>query len=1622
MSKDGTAWTDAGAVRTKRKRRKVVLLILGSFVLLVGGLVVFAPAIASVFAGSIVASKGSEAISGSIDVRSVSLSWFGPQRVHGLRVLDGSGTRIADVDVSADVGLMALAFGGRDLGTIGVKGHAMVRRDAAGRINLLDALIAPSAEIKPEARPGGGGGAGTPKQASVPAKLRAKLNLDALNVTYADPAIEAAGLRYVTLSPIKGSGAFAPGSPITLKLESSLGSEDRTGRTAGAGAIGMNVSIADLVGADGVVDDRKAVLDATVTLTRLDAALADVLLDVPMDLSRAFGSPVSGTIAAKGKFDALAIDVDVSAQHVKVAGAVDVRSDAISSRKGIRASLSKEALEAIDRAWLTEVTAGSLDVQAMPGVTIEVSEFVYPLAPASLGFAGVRAQVDVTPMEAVVRFGEDEASVRRVSTSALLLKLESATLAESARATGSVGFEVNGRAGGQLNLDLLANGLVDDRGILREDGLQGVTGSMAVTGVDTAVLQPFVAASGVNLQQEVGPTLTVRGDVGRVMEGVSRFAGLVESTNVNGEIHLLLEGSTLRSDDPAGELRIGTLGPLLTRLFEASGVVVEQGGSVEAHLQHLLVNVESMLAGATVGPTDVEVRAEVMLGPTSGTMLVDGRRVSYAINQVGALMEFAGPARAARIRSVASGKFDGQPAGQAAAEFRIDGVVGNEGGWSFGFPSAVVGRAELVGVSTAIAEPFLRASGVDAGALVGPTVDLELEAASLGGGTTQIKLGLTSERLLADGAFLLREEAVSLDPAGFTLSHAGLGELLGSMVDLGEQASIRREGGSLEFSLSRFVLPLDRATRQPLIERLDLASRVAVRTVFVDLPGVEQRMAPELRQIVLNTRVRPGEVFKTDITAVLYNERQQIRGAGEIEVPGLMAALGGGEWAVPALSPRGKVSFAEIPASLLAQLIRLGNIEGIDANALAADIAGANFSVNATVESSAVTVAAVSAKGERLDLNAKATMSDKPIEAEFGAEVRLSRPSMEQVMRAFLPEMADTVRVSGATALRAQGTLKNGREVDLTASTSALTLEGLDASALRVTTNAKTRLVLREADDTTSAMPITVNAQSTIENAERARIGEIRADVATTIGAEVAGPVRGNVVATGLRTAWADRLLGSDDLYQGLLGDTVGVNAEASVDAATESTKVVATFTAPALREMSAVHATMRSGAIVLDRPVTAKWRGDERWISRRFAQSMGDKAPSVTGGVELDLDVRQLSLPSSERAVEGIGFAVDMVARVPQFDVVLPGGQKRAFRRLLVTAKSDRPGTMVDAEVSADVQLDAANAARAVDLKAQVMSLAQGGVLTPDKAYLNANGSIRHIPTSLVDALSGMNGWLTEMLGNEIQGELAVVRAPLEGGTISLEARTPTASTKITGSFRDDRADGVLENGFLVIDSGSYMQLSEIRQAFSKRVFGVVPIFAGVEKRDGAQAPSRIDISSARIPMSGAIEDMAFVLKASPGSLRYTLGGPIEGALKLTGQRALGEIGGDISPFDVSMAKGVVNYDNLAVPLGEFTFTSRGDIDVVKQRKNLLVMMPAGAFAVEAFGITGLAREFINGNVMVPMTNAGALDASRWTPDFSKATGDLFKPERLLDDAVKRGIQDLLRGNRGGGSGGGGG
>ena len=335
-----------------------------------------------------------------------------------------------------------------------------------------------------------------------------------------------------------------------------------------------------------------------------------------------------------------------------------------------------------------------------------------------------------------------------------------------------------------------------------------------------------------------------------------------------------------------------------------------------------------------------------------------------------------------------------------------------------------------------------------------------------------------------------------------------------------------------------------------------------------------------------------------------------------------------------------------------------------------------------------------------------------------------------------------------------------------------------------------------------------------------------------------------------------------------------------------------------------------------------------------------------------------------------------------------------------------------------------AGGAARAASERAQITGridrLAdRRGVPTPESAQITATGAFPALPTPIIDALAKQGGLLTEALGPTISVQLQAQNLSTQGGTLRASATSERAQATIGGR---------VENGAFVQSEPTQVTMRIITPSLTQRLGGSLPVVGTLEKR-AEDEPGVVRAENLTLPIDGDLSKLNGRVTIDPGIARFTTSGGFQSLLKVAGQRQEGLLGRKIEPFVVNIQRGVLSYDRFGLPLGEFSIETTGSVDLVNRRMDLVTYVPffaltdevAGSLSTNLAGAIGQFPGGVDRATLVPLRTSGSFGAPKtevatglFVQQFGKSL--LETPGRLVDDVIRKRLEDLLRPREGGG------
>lgn len=551
---DEEGWASGtGMDRASRRRRIwkwVIFSTLGAVVLGAVVLVIMLPTIAGWIAPGMIRSAAAEQIEGSVEVEDLSLSWGGPQRVGKLTLRDPKGKDVAEVSVTVPVGLWGLIRGNYDLGEVNVAAAAVIVRSKDGTTNLERAIAKNKNAPPPSKDP-----------AKVPGTLSAVIKLDDLVVAIED---EATG-RKGKLRKIDGTIDVAVGKPVKIKLGAMVEGASRDD----AGSMLIEAKVSKWSDDAGEITSKKMALEAASNFERLPAGFFEALTG-RADLLETWGDRYGLKADAKWTGD-LAGEGTVNASWTSAGTTGGVQMIVGNGRASVSTPgdqplrLMSSALKRLAGAT---INAGSgtqtVQIERWPEVTLKLEGVGIPLAErGGLGaFVSRTSDPEIGKLAGEITldvgaFGgkvvaTPGAPARALEVAPIRVTLSTSELMKQARLGASGRATIDGLSAGALSGELTLGGFFGRYGGVKPSNAS-IDGTLALTQVSSALLEPLMEGAGIKPTEDFGPTLDVRLTGQRSGEkGEPAATVKIESAALNGQARVVLAQDVIKIEPIAG--------------------------------------------------------------------------------------------------------------------------------------------------------------------------------------------------------------------------------------------------------------------------------------------------------------------------------------------------------------------------------------------------------------------------------------------------------------------------------------------------------------------------------------------------------------------------------------------------------------------------------------------------------------------------------------------------------------------------------------------------------------------------------------------------------------------------------------------------------------------------------------------------------------------------------------------------------------------------------------------------------------------------------------------------------------------------------------------------------------
>lgn len=1533
-----------------RKRSRAKRLLVGAFGLIVAlALVVWlaGPAIAAALApreiAIEVAGRPARLLLGDLG-----LSWNGPQKAGAVRIVDEGGQQMADLAINADTRLLSALWSG-ELGTI----------ELSGALDVREQQITPTpGPVAPPVRPGAAPAlsTGVAKPIRLPTGFHFALHTKNLSVSYTP--VNAAPIQ------IKGldvSLTYDRGSTVVLTAKSA------------SPVAAFNVNATDLIKPGGDLDLHSAKIDLAASAT-LPGALVDSLVAAFL--------PGANSAQAPGA---------APSPDTRLAAAAQVRAGRLSLTGPASPIILQTPLPNPVIALMNQGDSPARVTQA-PVYTFTAHSLDLPISAGTGGLdlrgAALELSVKSTEARAQIQFAQGE-TPRPVVISPWQAALNAKDFATGITASGDAKVTVDGAAAGSIRLSADATGLLDGEGRLTSNP-GAVRAELHLDQTPVGLFEPLVAGRNFSLTEVLGPMLTgivsvqtktqLASDPGQAPlpapPGQFEFTAQATSSHMDLWTVLVTDGDRIWSEGRAARVELDQPGPAIRAVLAEHGIAASGAGLIISEIHDLdlpLVSLAPDLSRASASLRlafgDITVQSPAIARPLEITSIQTNVDIA-AGPLVGAAIDY-------RLKS-------GQAAVTASGQLNIVDLASRSTGgppWVEFTPQRArpVGSIRIAGLPPdalgLLPHPWGSAARESLGEALAGT--LEFTAAE---GTRDIgvNLSLTGAGAVATGRFVLDDHAVRSVGEGLIVE-------LKSPEPLARAAMAATPGAEV-----RWQSPLRISVRDVTLPRNGDLAHVAA-AARVDASNVAVRFAPQAQWIqtsalAVDASLAQGGVAKLALDGTGVYEGSDFQARGEFTVPGALPTGAGFDFA--ALKPEGALTLTGIPGSL-------ARLAPGDVGAVASEALGDRFDLTISAPAPESKLASLSGKpgpsarvdlkGQLLSGSADARLLGKDIwVGPVGAELRATPSLVASVDR----------------LLEAQGTLPTLQQparlrLDMQPVAVAMGENGaLDLNTLRPV------MVMLRADDDVVLGNLPIGPESAPRsvglrgltlgaayhrNQMTASEGSVKAVIFDP--ADSKAPIAEIDVVSGLTlprpaaitahiakidTARLDRLLARPGLTTDALGSEAGFSLVGATAGAGQPLTYRFSVRSPKLSADGAM-VELRD-RIQLAAPLAVTWEAPAAWLN---AHVLAPAAPGAAAApmafmedVKITAEVRTLVLGNPGLFTPGV-FAVHVRASAPaarfitdkqdRFSIegitfsLAPGASpaQLAFsltnERQTIQQRGDRSATTLKPLNATGVLDHFADASGAFDAESLSITATISG----------------HVATARLDSFSDSDGLLIDLLGSVASVNIQSKNLSRTAGTLTAHATTPNADADIQGAIEDEQ---------FVSTAPGRITLRRITPELSARVFEtVIPILTRLEKTE-ADKPGAVDARDLTIPLDGDVSQLNGKIRVDLGTVQFQTSDLIGQLIKATGNRAQGSLGRSVKPFDFVIANGVVAYDRIELPVGEFTFVTSGTVDLVNKKMDIVTYVPILAIADEVVKIT----QFAPGVAMVPIRTKGNFGNTR--------------------------------------------
>jgi hypothetical protein len=1587
----------------KRKRRGRKRRSLGVAAVLLLVLAFFLPQLVGVFGKGVVESKASAALGVDVRIDRLGLSWFGSQRVTGLRVVDSKLREAADVDVRASKSLVGLLANWKSFGTVEVSGKV-----------LLDQTEGPLAEILgSESEP-----AQSEQSGGIPMDLSGSILFNGLDVRYRSDDVEIAAEEIAGSLDIKG----ANGIGITLN-------SPRVVRDGVASEVGLVAALDDYVDSSGEFDLKKAILDGELSIASDRAPLGLVVSDA-VSIGRSElsvqieGAFERGTARLTHRTPDSEIELPIAyrlgedSYAVEVAGAGTARIGA-----SVVAAYMPELSAYVGQEFVLE-SGRVVELSQLPGVTVQFDELsaVVPTSGA------------IDPGSVVARLAIETGELRgrldgeRWVVEPMAVEIGTRGVRRGVSVQAVTTAQLGGRPAGVFVLNAEADDLFESEpdalsslDEIVERLFDGLQGGFEINDVETALIEsvvgPMLASSGVVLSEDLGETVAAEVSFSGGTQQIARV--WITSENLRVGSGFVIDEGVIRSDGSGVRAEAESMASFVSRMADVPGLTLTGGGGGELWVRDLAIDLSRLTAGEGVDWRSVKGFVELRLEPMVGEIVDQGESKAFETSASAVSVDLLDVQTGASVAAGMSIRVADEPAGELNISLRARDLIDGSGALIAGVPT-VEGEVSLRGALSRLAQPYVDVYGLALEQDLGPVVEVVAQASVDAAGVVSVDATLSADRLTGSAQLEIQDRVLRGVEEGLSLEVRRVGDLIARWLPDGITPM---QGGGVRVGSDDFVLALGEGRID--WSRSQVSGSVGVLGVSVsDAEGRHYEIERLDGEVSLGSAENGSLIFNS----VIQQRGEPVPAAGHFTLVGL---VDGDRLALDKLRLDGQMDIGGFPISAAADAVDMG---ARDLRSLTAELVGRLMDVSIAADAASGELV-VTVTGDRLVGNARASF--------VGGELRMLGGRFESVIG---PEVIEQVRIRSA---QASGMTEPTGARFIRPASVELEVGGfgvLDGWAFAPSGSPVVKLV----------------ASGHVEGALFERNGELiecgligispmviegLVPVGSILGGEtaqtslavtceiVSDEIAVALVTGGLDVGFAagvlDGQVGADlklssldcgqiDEVAHLDGYVAGVagaklDAEFSVNGVMAAGEVLQlagelSVESPRLRTRTPIKVAVDSESVWLSEPVVVDWQIEQGIATHRLlAQPVGAERIYSVDPIDTELRIEELRLSRTEGFFAPGVFGIEAALLAPVVSVRVPSesddpeGKLHTYSALTLRVSGDTTLVSFDGGAMPD---DGRADPLVFDLDVQNFADEQGR-FSREGFSTSVDVTSKDSPAALFDALLSQGGMLAEVVGPTVSFEIHGSDLQAESGQLRIDL----VGTRATGYLV-----GRMFEGRFIATEPAVLTVREVRPELGQYLSRAVPVIGTISKT-AEDGPAILTFNTLEVPLLrdselSRLKGLSIEAIADIGTARFETSSAFSDVMKATGQRSEGGLGHKINPIPLTINSGNLTYPRSKIPIGEFTIETEGHFRLTDGYINIVTFVPMAALSEEALGslktgvTSAIGRQFpgVEAATMVPWRTKGLPEDRTTSPDVElllQNIGDVFNPLNLLEQGL---------------------